>query len=101
MFSLMENLANWYVEDEYIANTKEKKIEYSINPYNVLVEEFEIYTNTKKEIEEKGFERALEERKQKLINIFIEMLEYKNKSYDKSWNIIQFIDKLIQYYNYY
>ena len=59
MFSLMENLANWYVEDEYIANTKEKKIEYSINPYNVLVEEFEIYTNTKKEIMNGGRAKAI------------------------------------------
>ena len=29
------------------------------------------------------------------------MMEYKNKPYDKNWTISQFIDKLIQYYNYY
>lgn len=101
MFSLMENLANWYCEDEYFANTEEKKIEYCINPYNSLVEEFDIYTDTKKEIEEKGYENALEERKKKLIDLFIEMLEYKNKPYDKNWNIRQYIDTIIQYYNYY
>lgn len=101
MLSLMENLANWYCEDEYFANTEEKKIKYCINPYNSLVEEFDIYINTKKEIAEKGYENALEERKKKLIDLFIEMLEYKNKPYDKNWNIRQYIDTIIQYYNYY
>lgn len=47
MKCLMENLANWYCEDDYFANTEEKKIEYCINPYNSLVEEFDIYINKK------------------------------------------------------
>ena len=84
MCNLMENLSNWYCQDDYIADTKEKKIEYCINPYNVLVNELVRYNNTKKEIDEKGYEKVLEERKEKLLNIFMEMLEYKNKQYDKN-----------------
>ena len=101
MCNLMENLSNWYCQDDYIADTKEKKIEYCINPYNVLVNELVRYNNTKKEIDEKGYEKVLEERKEKLLNIFMEMLEYKNKQYDKNWDITKFIDKISQYYNYY
>lgn len=101
MHNLMENLSNWYYQDDYIADTKEKKIEYCIKSYNSLVYELARYKNTEKEIDEKGYGKVLKERKEKLLNIFMEMLEYKNKQYDKSWDIIKYIDKIIQYYNYY
>lgn len=55
----------------------------------------------KKEIKEKGFEKVLEEREEKCRKLFKEMLEYKNKEYDKKWNIEELIIKTSQYYNFY
>lgn len=99
--NLMKQLSFWYCEDLYIAPTEIEKIKFIIPPYNCSVEELEIYQNIKKKIAENDYEKMIEERKNKVRNLYIEMLEYKNKSYDKNWGIAEFTPKLVHYYNFY
>lgn len=100
MFCLMRNASNMYDEDEYFADTEEKKIEYCINAYNPLVHELECYRKTEQEIKERGFEEVCEERINKIKNLYFEMLKYKGKEFDENWTLNELSRKIAHYYNF-
>lgn len=81
--------------------TKEQKILRYMRRYNLIVYELEQYYSIEKEINENGYDKLIEQRKEKLIQVFKEMLEFKNKEYDENWNLQQFAEKISQYYNFY
>ena len=81
--------------------TKEEKIVHLIRMYNRIIFELKQYKEIEEEIKENGYEKLIEKRKEKLMQIFKEMLEYKNKKYDETWNLRQFAEKISQYYNIY
>ena len=123
---LMKNLLEWYTEDIYEdellalnvesefgieipdepprlvpIETKEEKIRTMIRQYNWLVSDLEEYNLIANEIKEHGYEKLIKQKKEKLLQIFKEMLDYKNKKYDNNWTLREFADKISQYYNYY
>ena len=98
---LMEKLIDYLYYEDIIEIPEETKIKRIITMYNSSIDELHTYKNIKKELEEKKLENIIEERKEKFIKLFKEMLEYKNKKYDNNWDIIKFINKIDQYYNFY
>lgn len=101
VYYLMKDLSEWNCEDNYVYDTYEKKINNIIVKYNNLIVELEIYRKIEEEIKEKKFEKVLEEQEEKCRKLFKEMLEYKNKEYNEKWDMIELIEKVIQYYNFY
>lgn len=81
--------------------TEKDKLENIIRKYNALISELEQYHELEKEVDEKGIDAVIEERKEKIIKLFKEMLEFKNKPYDDNWSLREFSDKISQYYNSY
>lgn len=64
--------------------------------------EYEVLRDkAKKEIKQKGFEALKKEKIDKLINIFKEMLEYKNKKYDNNWSFSEWLKAVDFSYYYY
>jgi hypothetical protein len=60
-----------------------------------------IYNEAKKLIKEKDYKTAKEEKTQKLIQLFKEMLKYKNIEYDENWNFKEWIDAIDTNYHYF
>jgi hypothetical protein len=60
-----------------------------------------VYKETDRAIEEKGYTTAKEEKMQELIQLFKEMLEYKNIEYDDKWNFKEWIDVIDTNYHYF
>ena len=115
MIYLMNDLINWNCEDIYEEvlfedeeveertpiETSEEKIQRYINRYNRILAELKQYQDIENEIKEIGYSQMLEQRKEKLIQLFKGMLEYKHKEYNENWDFKQFAEKINQYYNIY
>lgn len=64
--------------------------------------EYEVLRDkAEKEIKQKGFEVLKKEKIDKLVNIFKEMLEYKNKKYDNNWSFSEWLEAVDFSYYYY
>ena len=100
--TLMRNFTRWDIapEDDFDI-TKEQKIVMYIIGYNSIVYELEEYENIKREIQEKGYENLKNEKIQKLISVFKEMLEYKHKKYNNDWSFEEWIKDIDRYYHFY
>ena len=100
--ALMRNFTTWYTEliDIY-EPTCEEKIEMYINNYNLILYELEEYEKIKKEIQEKGYENLKNEKIQKLIPVFKEMLDFKHKNYNEKWSFKDWIEAMDKYYHFY
>ena len=101
VIELMSELMEWESDDRFIAPTEKEKLKLIFSPYNRAVRTLNEYKEIKKEIEAKGFEIILKERKEKVIRLYIEMLNYKNKTYNKKWDIEEFTPIMDHYYNFY
>lgn len=101
VIELMKELLEWKYDDRFIAPTEKDKLKLIISPYNRAVRTLNEYKEIKKEIEAKSYEIILEERKEKVIRLYIEMLEYKNKPYNKNWDIEEFTPVMAHYYSSY
>ncbi len=85
---------------EYETNTYSKEdIKNCFYRYNELIEEFNNYLTVKKEIEEKSFKVLYDELKDSIKKLCIEMLEYKNKIFDKNASFSTLLKKIEQYYH--
>ena len=100
--TLMNNFLRWNIapEDDF-GTTKEEKIEMYIRNYNLIIYELDDYENVENEIKEKGYENLKNEKIEKLISIFKEMLKYKEKEYKDNWCFKEWIDKIDTYYHFY
>lgn len=100
--SLMRNFTRWNIalEDDF-NTTREEKIDMYIKNYNLILYELEEYEKIKKEILEKGYESLKNEKIQKLISVFKEMLDYKHKSYNDQWSFKEWIEAIDRYYHFY
>ena len=101
VIKLMNELLEWKSDYSFIAPTEKDKLELIFSTYNRVVRTLNDYKKIKKEIEVKNFEIILEERKEKIIRLYTEMLDYKNKTYNRNWNIEEFTPVMIHYYNFY
>lgn len=61
----------------------------------------ELRNEIKREINSKGFETLKKEKIDKLVQLFKEMLEYKNKKYDINWDFKKWIEEMDLSYHYY
>ncbi len=66
--------------------------------YNNLVEEFNNYMSVKNEINKRGYDVVYQELEDKIKNLCIEMLEYKNKDFDRNASLFLLLKKVEQYY---
>ena len=101
VIELMSELIEWESDDRFIAPTEKEKLKLIFSPYNRAVRTLNEYKEIKKEIEVKGFEIILKERKEKIIGLYTEMLDYKNKTNNRNWNIEEFTPIMDHYYNFY
>lgn len=97
---LVENLLNWDVKEDYDETELEKLTRY-INLYNEIIVELERYEKIEKEIQKIGYETLENEKIKKLIQLFKEMMEYKNKEYNKNWNFNEWIRNIDKHYHFY
>ena len=81
--TLMNNFLRWNIapEDDF-GTTKEEKIEMYIKNYNLIIYELDDYENVENEIKEKGYENLKNEKIEKLISIFKEMLDFLKVKYN-------------------
>ena len=84
----------------YIRSLKDKTVD-CIRRYNSIVFELNKYNELENEINKKGYEELLNSKKEKITNLFKEMLDYKNKKYDDNISFRDLADKISQYYNNY
>lgn len=84
----------------YIRSLKDKTVD-CIRRYNSIIFELNKYNELENEINEKGYEEVLNSKKEKITNLFKEMLDYKNKKYDENISFRDLADKISQYYNNY
>ena len=100
--NLMRNFAIWNVElIDGLGETKKEKIEMYIQGYNLIIYELEEYEKVKNEIRDKGYEKVKNEKIQKLISVFKEMLDYKHKNYNDQWCFEEWIEVIDRYYHFY
>lgn len=95
----MSSLLEWNVEDEYLEKTREEKIKEYINSYNFIEESISRYIELENKIKKYGYEKLEKEKKEKLIILFREMLDYKHKEYSDSFSFEDYINKVSLYYN--
>ena len=100
--TLMNSFLRWNIapEDDF-GETKEEKLEKYVNIYNAIIGELDYYEKAEKEIQIKGYEELKNEKIDSLIQVFKEMLKYKNKEYNENWSFEEWIDKIDMTYHYY
>ena len=100
--SIMRSFTRWDIsqEDDF-GTSKEMKIQMYIRGYNYILQELEEYEKTENKISKYGYENLKKEKIDKLIHLFKEMLEYKNKKYDETWSLEELINTVDKYYNFY
>ena len=84
----------WF--NDYYEITKldydDKKI--ILESYDFLLKQIELYKEMKKRIEIEGFEKIENYYKEKLKELFIQMLDYKNRNYNKNANLIELLEEI-------
>ena len=98
MFFLMNYLKNW--DDDFFETPKYKTTELIVNSYNLLVDTLLHYKEKEIEIKEKSFEVMRDISANKLRNLYIEMLQFKNKDYDENESLHELTRKVAHYYNF-
>lgn len=103
VMTLCSLLQEWYFDHscDVLKMTHLQRLETIINVYNRLEYELEEYLKVEERVKKEGFENLVEKRKKELITLFKEMLEYKNKKYDITWDFERWLDQIFLYYNYY
>ena len=97
--TLMWTFCRW--EDDYLKESKEQKIKTSIGLYNKSLLRLEEYEKEKEKIDENGYKKLKEEEIDKIILLFKEMMQYKNKKYDDNWDFNSWLDAISENYNYF
>ena len=97
--TLMWTFCRW--EDDYLKESKEQKIKTSIELYNKSLLRLEEYEKEKEKIDENGYKKLKEEEIDKIILLFKEMMQYKNKKYDDNWDFNSWLDAISEKYNYF
>ena len=96
-------LIKWLTED--YENEKKLLTDYEISVwirnYNEYVDELEEYLKYKSEVDKKGYENIHKEYLNKIENLCKEMLDYKNKPYNKNIRLKDLFEKIELYYAYY
>ena len=69
--------------------------------YNSLMERFAKYQDVIKQIKKSGYPALLETKKQKLQELFVKMLEYKNKKVPNNSSFTELFNQVLMHYNYY
>lgn len=91
--------ANDYYEILYNKLYNQEKIEEAIERYNRINNSWEYYLEDEREIKEKGYKNLLRIGQDKLTVLFHEMLDFKNKKYDKDWDFLTLLEYTSRYYN--
>ena len=123
---LMKNLIEWNYEDEVedeidiefgdeeldsivlnnsmpipLLYTKEEILKNCMKTYNKILDELDTYYRIENEIKKYNYEKLLKQKKDNLIRIFKDMLEYQKIDYKSNWNLQQFAEKIKQNFSYY
>lgn len=103
---IMEQMPSiFYANDYYVILYNklynQEKIQEAIDRYNRIKNSWECYLKEEKKIKEKGYENLLKIEKEKLTQLFHEMLEFKNKKYDENWDFLTLLEYTSRYYNAY
>ncbi len=76
-------------------------LENYVSSYNNIVSELNKYKETIERLKIENYEDIKNEEEEKLILLFKEMMDYKNKEYSEEWNFEQWIKQIGENYKYY
>lgn len=81
--------------------TKEEILKNCMETYNLILDELDVYYRIENEIKKYNYEKLLKRKKDNLVKIFKDMLEYKKIEYENNLNLQQFAEKIKQNFSYY
>ena len=76
-------------------------LENYISSYNNIVSELNRYKETIERLKIENYEDIKNEEEEKLILLFKEMMDYKNKEYSEDWNFTQWVKQINENYKHY
>lgn len=76
-------------------------LENYISSYNNIVSELNRYIETIERLKIENYEDIKNEEEEKLILLFKEMMDYKNKEYSEDWNFTQWVKQIAENYKHY
>lgn len=99
---IMNSFSKWNVDFiDKNQETEEHKITIYINLYNRALSEFQYYQKIESQIKKKGYQVIEKKYINKLILLFKEMLQYKNKEYQENCSFKEWVECIDTYYHYY
>lgn len=81
--------------------SREIVLENYVSFYNNIVSELDRYEEIEEILKISGYEDIKNEKEQKLILIFKEMMDYKKKQYSEEWNFEKWVKEIGESYNHY
>lgn len=101
VLALMDMFLDWYSDNELKLYDKKSMVTISVRLYNRVLSSFEKYQKTKEQIGEKGYDVLKQQKIDRLIQLFKEMLTYKKVGYEDDWDFSKWIEVMDCKYHFY
>ena len=99
--ALMDMFLDWYSDNEFKLYSEKDMVTISIRLYNRVLSSFEKYQEAKEQICEKGYDVLKQQKIDRLIQLFKEMLIYKKVAYEDDWDFYKWIEVMDCKYHFY
>lgn len=99
--ALMDMFLDWYSDNEFKLYSEKDMVTTSIRLYNRVLSSFEKYQEAKEQICEKGYDVLKQQKIDRLIQLFKEMLTYKKVGYEDDWDFSKWIEVMDCKYHFY
>ena len=99
--ALMDMFLDWYSDNELKLYGEKSMVTICIRLYNRVLSSFEKYQKAKAQICEKGYDVLKQQKIDRLIQLFKEMLIYKKVAYEDDWDFYKWIEVMDCKYHFY
>lgn len=99
--ALMDMFLDWYSDNELKLYDEKSMATICIRLYNRVLSSFEKYQEAKEQICEKGYDVLKQQKIDRLIQLFKEMLTYKKVGYEDDWDFYKWIEVMDCKYHFY
>lgn len=99
--ALMDMFLDWYSDNELKLYGEKSMVTICIRLYNRVLSSFEKYQKAKAQICEKGYDVLKQQKIDRLIQLFKEMLTYKKAGYEDDWDFYKWIEVMDCKYHFY
>lgn len=97
----MDMFLDWYSDNELKLYGEKSMVTICIRLYNRVLSSFEKYQKAKAQICEKGYDVLKQQKIDRLIQLFKEMLTYKKVGYEDDWDFSKWIEVMDCKYHFY